>query len=92
MTDARNEEEMHRAEQAFAEIFAKAIELGGTITGEHGVGAMKAPYLEMKLGKEGIAAMQGIKQAFDPNNIMNPGKMFAKDTRKEWWLSDDNIK
>ncbi|CKG10634.1 glycolate oxidase%2C subunit GlcD [Streptococcus pneumoniae] len=43
---------------------------------------MKAPYLEMKLGKEGIAAMQGIKQAFDPNNIMNPGKMFAKDTRK----------
>ena len=82
MTDARNEEEMHRAEQAFAEIFAKAIELGGTITGEHGVGAMKAPYLEMKLGKEGIAAMQGIKQAFDPNNIMNPGKMFAKDTRK----------
>ncbi len=60
----------------------KAIELGGTITGEHGVGAMKAPYLEMKLGKEGIAAMQGIKHAFDPNNIMNPGKMFAKDTRK----------
>ena len=55
MTDARNAEEMHRAEQAFAEIFAKAIELGGTITGEHGVGAMKAPYLEMKLGKEGIA-------------------------------------
>ncbi|OUB42756.1 FAD-linked oxidase C-terminal domain-containing protein [Bacillus thuringiensis] len=82
MTDARNAEEMHRAEQAFAEIFAKAIELGGTITGEHGVGAMKAPYLEMKLGKEGIAAMQGIKQAFDPNNIMNPGKIFAKDTRK----------
>ena len=82
MTDARNEEGMHRAEQAFAEIFAKAIELGGTITGEHGVGAMKAPYLEMKLGKEGIAAMQGIKQAFDPKNIMNPGKMFAKDTRK----------
>lgn len=69
-------------EQAFAEIFAKAIELGGTITGEHGVGAMKAPYLEMKLGKEGVTAMQGIKHAFDPNNIMNPGKMFAKDTRK----------
>ena len=92
MTDARNAEEMHRAEQAFAEIFAKAIELGGTITGEHGVGAMKAPYLEMKLGKEGIATMQGIKQAFDPNNIMNPGKMFAKDTRKEWWLSNDHIK
>ena len=67
VTDARNHEEMERVEKAFAEIFEKAIELGGTITGEHGVGAMKAPYLELKLGKEGIAAMKGIKQAFDPN-------------------------
>ena len=90
MTDARNAEEMHRAEQAFAEIFAKAIELGGTITGEHGVGAMKAPYLEMKLGKEGIAAMQGIKQAFDPNNIMNPENVCERHS-KEWRLSDDDI-
>jgi len=81
-TDARNHEEMERVEKAFAEIFAKAIELGGTITGEHGVGAMKAPYLEWKLKKEGIAAMRGIKQAFDPNNIMNPGKVFAKDSKK----------
>jgi glycolate oxidase len=81
-TDARNHEEMERVEMAFAEIFEKAIELGGTITGEHGVGAMKAPYLEWKLKKEGIAAMMGIKQAFDPNNIMNPGKVFAKDSKK----------
>lgn len=81
-TDARDHEEMERVEKAFAEIFDKAIELGGTITGEHGVGAMKAPYLEWKLKKEGIAAMMGIKQAFDPNNIMNPGKVFAKDSKK----------
>jgi glycolate oxidase len=81
-TDARNHEEMERVEKAFAEIFEKAIELGGTITGEHGVGAMKAPYLEWKLKKEGIAAMMGIKNAFDPNNIMNPGKVFAKDSKK----------
>jgi glycolate oxidase len=81
-TDARDHEEMERVEKAFAEIFEKAIELGGTITGEHGVGAMKAPYLEWKLKKEGIAAMMGIKQAFDPNNIMNPGKVFAKDSKK----------
>jgi glycolate oxidase len=81
-TDTRNHEEMERVERAFAEIFEKAIELGGTITGEHGVGAMKAPYLEWKLKKEGIAAMMGIKQAFDPNNIMNPGKVFAKDSKK----------
>jgi glycolate oxidase len=81
-TDARNHEEMERVEEAFAEIFDLAITLGGTITGEHGVGAMKAPYLEWKLGKEGITAMQAIKTALDPNNIMNPGKVFAKESRK----------
>jgi glycolate oxidase len=81
-TDARNHEEMERVEEAFAEIFDLAIQLGGTITGEHGVGAMKAPYLEWKLGVEGIAAMQAIKTALDPNNIMNPGKVFAKENRK----------
>ncbi|MFJ5714071.1 glycolate oxidase subunit GlcD [Neobacillus sp. NPDC093127] len=81
-TDARNHEEMERVEQAFAEIFEKAIDLGGTITGEHGVGAMKAPYLEWKLKAEGIAAMKAIKLAFDPQNIMNPGKVFAKDSKK----------
>ncbi|MDM5307685.1 glycolate oxidase subunit GlcD [Peribacillus frigoritolerans] len=82
ITDARDHEEMERVELAFADIFAAAIDLGGTITGEHGVGAMKAPYLEWKLKKEGIDAMRAIKQAFDPNNIMNPGKVFAKETRK----------
>jgi glycolate oxidase len=81
-TDSRNHEEMEKVEMAFAEIFEKAIEFGGTITGEHGVGVVKAPYLELKLGKEGIAVMRAIKQALDPNNIMNPGKVFAKDSRK----------
>jgi glycolate oxidase len=81
-TDARDKDEMHRVEQAFEEIFVKAIELGGTITGEHGVGVMKAPYLELKLGSAGIAAMKAVKDALDPNNIMNPGKVFAKDSRK----------
>ncbi|MGM7722666.1 glycolate oxidase subunit GlcD [Metabacillus sp. Hm71] len=82
LTDSRNHDEIERVEKAFAEIFEKAIELGGTITGEHGVGVMKAPYLELKLGKEGIAAMKAIKTALDPNNIMNPGKVFAKESRK----------
>jgi glycolate oxidase len=81
-TDARDKDEMHRVEQAFEEIFIKAIELGGTITGEHGVGVMKAPYLELKLGSAGIAAMKAVKEALDPNNIMNPGKVFAKESRK----------
>ncbi|MFC0557969.1 glycolate oxidase subunit GlcD [Halalkalibacter alkalisediminis] len=82
MTDSRNEEEMHRVEEAFSEIFAKAIDLGGTITGEHGVGVMKSPYLAWKLGNEGVNAMKTLKFAFDPNNIMNPGKIFAKETKK----------
>jgi len=81
-TDARDEDEIHRVEQAFEEIFDAAIRLGGTITGEHGVGAVKAPYLEWKVGPAGIDLMKRIKQAFDPNHIMNPGKVFAKQSRK----------
>ncbi|MFB9279083.1 FAD-binding oxidoreductase [Cohnella cellulosilytica] len=81
-TDARDQEEVHRVERAFEEIFEAAIELGGTITGEHGVGLVKAPFLEWKVGSAGIGLMKGIKQAFDPNNLLNPGKVFAKETRK----------
>jgi glycolate oxidase len=86
-TDARNEEEIHRVEEAFAEIFDEAISLGGTITGEHGVGTVKAPYLEWKVGSAGIDVMKGIKQVFDPNGIMNPGKIFAKSARKRLVIS-----
>jgi glycolate oxidase len=82
LTDVRNVEEMHRVEAAFAEIFEVAISLGGTITGEHGVGEMKAPYLEWKIGAPGIQVMKSIKTAFDPQNMMNPGKIFAKETKK----------
>ncbi|MDY0404394.1 glycolate oxidase subunit GlcD [Virgibacillus sp. 179-BFC.A HS] len=77
LTDARNTEEIALVEKAFAEIFEKAVALGGTITGEHGVGMMKLPYLHLKAGEAGIAAMQNIKKALDPNGIMNPGKMLA---------------
>lgn len=81
-TDARDAEEIHRVEEAFADIFEAAIRLGGTITGEHGVGIVKAPYLEWKVGPVGIELMRGIKAAFDPLNLLNPGKLFAKETRK----------
>lgn len=86
LTDVRNSEEMERVEEAFAEIFEAALDLGGTITGEHGVGEMKAPYLEWKVGESGIHVMKGIKAAFDPKNIMNPGKIFAKETKKRVML------
>lgn len=81
-TDARLPEEIERVEAAFEEIFAASIELGGTITGEHGVGIVKAPYLEWKVGEAGVELMKGIKRVFDPDNLLNPGKMFAKQTRK----------
>ncbi|HEY0828663.1 MAG TPA: FAD-linked oxidase C-terminal domain-containing protein, partial [Bacilli bacterium] len=87
VTDVRDQEEIHRVEQAFEEIFEAAIRLGGTITGEHGVGMVKSPFLEWKVGKAGIEVMKGIKQVFDPHNIMNPGKVFAKETRKRVVLS-----
>jgi glycolate oxidase len=78
LTDARDHEEIERVEKALADIFEAAIRLGGTITGEHGVGLAKAPFLERKVGAAGIEVMKGIKQAFDPRGILNPGKIFAQ--------------
>lgn len=83
LTDARDKEEMERVEKAFADIFQTSIDMGGTITGEHGVGEMKAPYLHLKLGREGITAMQAIKTGLDPKNIMNPKKIFGEVKPKE---------
>jgi glycolate oxidase len=65
----------HRAEAAFGRIFEQAIELGGTITGEHGVGAAKRPYLERRLGSDQMALLRRVKTAFDPAGILNPGKL-----------------
>jgi glycolate oxidase len=78
ITDKRNIEEMKRVEEAVSEIFKAAIELGGTLSGEHGIGTLKAPYMEMELGEIGLSMMKKIKEAWDPNNILNPGKIFPK--------------
>lgn len=75
MTDVSNNEEMGRATKAVDEIFRMTIELGGTISGEHGIGISKRDYLEMEVGKAGISVMRKIKGAVDPKNIMNPGKV-----------------
>jgi glycolate oxidase len=64
-----------RAHRAFDDIFNAAIELGGTITGEHGVGLAKLPYLERRLGAEHVALLRRIKSAFDPQGLLNPGKL-----------------
>ncbi|MGE7759902.1 FAD-binding oxidoreductase [Peribacillus sp. NPDC097895] len=80
--DKTDKEEMSRVELAVADIFMAAIELGGTLSGEHGIGMMKAPFLEMELGAAGLDIMKRIKEVWDPNNIMNPGKIFPEPGQK----------
>ena len=77
MCDRDDAEAMRRARAAVRETFAAAVDLGGTISGEHGIGYVKAPYLSMALGESTIEMMRRIKQALDPNGILNPGKMFG---------------
>ncbi|MEV0838461.1 FAD-linked oxidase C-terminal domain-containing protein [Actinocatenispora sera] len=73
--DVHDLDAIERSHAAFGEIFAAALELGGTITGEHGVGAAKLPYLERRLGADQLALLRRIKAAFDPAGILNPGKL-----------------
>lgn len=65
-----------KAHEAIREIFQAALELGGTMSGEHGIGLAKQPYIPLELSPVQIATMQAVKRALDPNNILNPGKMF----------------
>ena len=76
LTDEKNRDEMHRVEAAMKEIFAKAVDLGGTITGEHGVGLAKKEFLEAAVGKINVDIMRRIKRAMDPDGLLNPGKIF----------------
>ncbi len=76
LCDERDEEEMARVERALEEVFAYAVELGGTITGEHGVGLAKKPFLPQQLGPVGMDILRRVKASFDPKGILNPGNMF----------------
>jgi len=76
MLDKRDEETLAKAESAIKELLRQTIALGGTISGEHGVGITKAPYIGMEIGTEELALMKRIKALFDPNGVLNPGKIF----------------
>jgi glycolate oxidase len=76
LTNEKDSAEMHRVELAMKEIFDRALALGGTITGEHGVGLAKKPFLKDALGELNLEVMKRIKRAFDPNGVLNPGKIF----------------
>ncbi|MET9548665.1 FAD-linked oxidase C-terminal domain-containing protein [Streptomyces sp. NPDC006627] len=74
--DAADADEARRARESFDEIMALGLELGGTITGEHGVGLLKKEWLARELGPVGVEMQQAVKAAFDPHHLLNPGKLF----------------
>jgi len=76
LTDERNTDEMRRVHEAFTEIFDEAIRLGGTITGEHGIGLAKKEFLPKFAGAAQMRVMRELRKALDPKGILNPGKMF----------------
>ncbi|MEM8549634.1 MAG: FAD-linked oxidase C-terminal domain-containing protein, partial [Verrucomicrobiota bacterium] len=94
MFDWDDAAQRERAKEAIDKIMHKVVELGGSITGEHGIGLAKSPYLRLQHSEAEIAAMQAVKQALDPKGILNPGKIFtpfdmweqprARDWRFSW--------
>ena len=76
LTDERNEDEIHRVHEAFKEIFNEAIRIGGTITGEHGIGLAKKEFLPKFAGDAQMRVMRELRKSLDPKGILNPGKMF----------------
>jgi glycolate oxidase len=76
LTDERNTDEMRRVHEAFKEIFEETIRLGGTITGEHGIGLAKKDFLPKFAGEASMHVMRELRRVLDPNGILNAGKMF----------------
>jgi len=77
LADERDADEMHRVELALGEIVDRTLAVGGTITGEHGVGLAKKPYLRQQLGDNSYELLKLVKQALDPDGLLNPGKIFG---------------
>jgi glycolate oxidase len=76
LTNEKDEDEMHRVEQAFQEIVTETVRRGGTITGEHGVGLAKKKFLTQSIGPLNVEIMTKLKRVLDPEWVLNPGKMF----------------
>ena len=77
VVDRDDPQQIARARKCVAETFQLSVDLGGTISGEHGIGYVKSPYMGFALDAATIDIMKAIKNAFDPNGILNPGKMFV---------------
>ena len=78
MIDKSDKDEFEKAEKAVKEIFELVLDFGGTISGEHGIGISKMPYIGMELSQPAIEVMKKIKQVLDPKGILNPGKIFPQ--------------
>jgi glycolate oxidase len=78
--DGYDPDQVKRMEAASADLFKLSIELGGTLTGEHGIGLSKAPYMTLEHDPVALDVMHSLKRLLDPNNILNPGKMGLEDT------------
>jgi glycolate oxidase len=76
MVDRKDKEEYQKGLSLVEQIFKDTLLLGGTISGEHGIGLTKADYIEMEISKKELEIMEAIKKVFDPKNILNPGKIF----------------
>lgn len=81
LTDERDHDEIRRVHEAYQIIFDKTISLGGTISGEHGTGLAKSKYLPAMVGPKAIEVMKKLKAAFDPDNRLNPGKIFPREAQ-----------
>ncbi|MBU0485994.1 MAG: FAD-binding protein [Proteobacteria bacterium] len=79
MLDKNNSEELARGLIAKKKLFTQVLNLGGTLSGEHGIGITKSEYLAMELDENSLELMKGLKNLFDPLNILNPGKIFPPD-------------
>ena len=78
MVTPGDDEEVRRAHEAERVLFEGVVALEGSISGEHGIGFAKAPFLPIELSPDEIALMKRVKRAFDPNGILNPGKIFPE--------------
>ena len=73
--DSKEPREVDKVKRLEDRLIRKAIAMGGTCTGEHGIGTGKIPYLEIEHGETAVAVMRGIKASLDPKNLLNPGKI-----------------
>ncbi len=75
MVDGSNPKQLENGHKAIEEVFQLVVDMGGTLSGEHGIGLSKAPFMEIAFNKAELTLFKSLKKAFDPNNILNPGKM-----------------